>query len=240
VIGPSVTKAGRAYWLCRCQCGTERGVFSAYLRNGLSGSCGCLHREIVAATMAAVSLRHGFTRYPEYRTYCAMLGRCDNPKDSHYYLYGARGITVCERWRETFKHFYVDMGPKPTPAHSIERKNTNADYTPDNCEWATIDVQANNTRRNVKITALGETRTIAQWAKHSGIDHETIRYRIRRGWSPDDAVTKPARIMGRAKRPSCEECGARLQPDARYLDTRFVSYCVPCMEQLVKATPNGR
>jgi hypothetical protein len=82
----------------------------------------------------------------EYRIWAGIKQRCLNPKGTAYHDYGGRGIRVCERWASSFENFYADMGARPTPRHSIERKNVNGDYRPDNCFWATPDVQARNKR----------------------------------------------------------------------------------------------
>ena len=192
VIGERFTKGGKTHYPCLCKCGNTGPVASYYLRSGLSQSCGCLQSEIVAESLRKTSYRHGYTSIPEYKTYTSMLYRCDNPKDTHFYLYGGRGITVCSRWRESFEAFYADMGPKPSPEYSIERMESNGNYEPDNCKWATAIEQSNNTSRNFNVTALGETHSISQWEALTGINHETIRARIvKLGWLPESAVTKP-------------------------------------------------
>lgn len=81
---------------------------------------------------------------PEYRIWTGMLARCSNPGSSAFYRYGARGISVCQRWRDDFENFYADMGPRPSPRHSIDRIDNDGNYEPGNCRWATPDVQAKN------------------------------------------------------------------------------------------------
>jgi hypothetical protein len=140
-------KHRNALWLCRCDCGKERVVTSNSLRTGHTKSCGCLSREIAAQRQH----KHGHARRnetPEYRTWKAMLTRCCNPHAPNYPDYGGRGITVCDRCRDSFGSFLEDMGEKPEPKHlySIDRINNEAHYEPGNCRWATWSEQMRNRR----------------------------------------------------------------------------------------------
>ncbi len=127
-------------------------------------------------------------RTPEYHTWMQMRDRCNNPNNNHYYRYGSRGIKVCRRW-DNFKLFLADMGLKPTPDHSIERKNNDKGYSPSNCVWATSGEQARNTSRNVFITYRGKRLTLQDWAPIVGIGHETLQHRIYAGWPIELAFT---------------------------------------------------
>lgn len=113
-LANSVTTGGKAMWLCQCACGTEREVCGQNIRTGKSISCGCHQRERAAEALRRTSTRHGRTLIPEYRIWKAMLHRCYTLTDSHYRLYGGRGITVCERWRSSFEVFLADMGSRPS------------------------------------------------------------------------------------------------------------------------------
>ena len=134
-------------WLCRCKCGTERVVFGSNLRQGLSTSCGCLKREKTRErnTKHGHACRGKVTR--AYTRWLGMLQRCSDPNHAAYCYYGARGISVCERWLK-FENFYADMGDPP-PGLSIDRIDNNGNYEPDNCEWAT-PLQQNHNRRAPK------------------------------------------------------------------------------------------
>lgn len=126
----------------------------------------------------------------EYSVWCAMRRRCNSPTSASYQAYGGRGIRVCPRW-DSFEQFYLDMGPRPSASHSIERIDNNGNYEPNNCRWATAGEQARNTRRSVRITFNGETLSRKDWATRYGISQYTIKYRIEvLGWTIDRALTE--------------------------------------------------
>lgn len=128
---------------------------------------------------------------PEYKTLKGIKERCRNPNSNGYEHYGGRGISVDERWlgSEGFKNFIEDMGPKPTPQHSIERKDTDGDYEPGNCRWATTKEQQNNKTNNRKIKIGGEELTIAQIADKTGLTHAVVLYRVNVGMTEDKIVS---------------------------------------------------
>ncbi len=130
--------------------------------------------------------RHGHTwsygYSTTYNSWALMKSRCFNPKSPKYPIYGARGIKVCERWRDSFPNFLSDMGEKPRGT-TLERKNVNGDYTPKNCEWATPKKQANNKRNNRILTFNGLSMTTSQWSEHLNIPFTRLRMRLHRGWS---------------------------------------------------------
>jgi hypothetical protein len=132
------------------------------------------------------------TRPAEYRAWSGMRTRCGNPNSQDWRLYGGRGIRVCEAWN-SFSVFFRDMGAKPSAAHSLDRIDSDGDYEPLNCRWATAKEQANNWKtRNRKISFKGETLPLPEWAARLGITRESLRDRLDCGWPIEKALTVPA------------------------------------------------
>ncbi len=119
------------------------------------------------------SMRDG-KRIPEYSAWKDIRYRCYNPKDHAYKDYGGRGIRVCDRWKDSFQNFMEDMGFKPTPEHTIDRIDNNGDYEPNNCRWATMDIQSNNRRDNHWIEHNGVRMTVAMWSKHLKVSSSNL------------------------------------------------------------------
>jgi len=140
--------AKRTLWKCKCDCGNEKVIDSGSIVSGHTKSCGCFRRD--------VKMTHGMHKSPEYKTWVQMRCRCSNKNTPYYMYYGERGIKVCDRWDNSFEDFYKDMGDRPSKYHSIERKNNNGNYEPDNCIWATREEQMRNTRTR-RTSATGIT-----------------------------------------------------------------------------------
>lgn len=181
VLYPTHIKRTCVYWLCRCDCGTERRVNGSGLTAGISKSCGCLQRELVSKRVRT----HGATNTLLFKLWHAMRCRC-------YYKagYKKRGIKVDPAW-DSFVQFAADMGPRPSPKHSIERKDNNGPYAAWNCVWALPEVQHNNKSTNRFVELNGQRLTISQAARVLGIKYNTLHERLRRGWNIQTALQKP-------------------------------------------------
>lgn len=190
------TTAGKARWVCQCDCGQQTISVSGSLKSGHKSSCGCARREHLAG--GASSRTHGLSGTPEHARWKAMIKRCHNPNDSSYSRYGGRGITVCSRWRESFVDFLADMGPIPSSRHSIERRDNDGGYSPPNCYWATALEQSRNTRRTLRVEYQGQVLPLTVWCERLGLKYSLVYNRIHAyGWTVDHAFTTP-RGGGRA------------------------------------------
>ena len=132
---------------------------------------------------------HGPGITAEYRIWSNIKQRCGNPKTPAYANYGARGITICDEWRDSYEAFLGDMGRRPTPRHTIDRIDNDGNYEPGNVRWSEREEQNRNRRNNVMIDAFGETMCLSAWSQRSGVDRKTLAYRIRTGVPPEAAMS---------------------------------------------------
>lgn len=179
----------KSYWICRCDCGKNKTVYTQHLKNGYTRSCGCFHKEQTSKAKKV----HGMSKCRVYLIWSAMKKRCLNFRDSGYSNYGARGITVSKEWME-FSTFLKDMGFRP-PNHSLDRIDNDKGYSKENCRWATNAEQASNKRNNWNITCHGKTHSISKWAKITGFSRGCLIARLKRGISIEDALKKPLRYQ---------------------------------------------
>jgi hypothetical protein len=179
-----VQYGARSRWLCRCDCGGTCELVPYYLKTQHIKSCGCIHE------------RHGMIRTPEYACWSGLRQRCENPKSLSYHNYGGRGIKVCPQWKK-FGQFLADMGRRPSPLHSLDRKDVNGDYEPRNCRWATQREQSSNRRNLTLVTFNARTQCLQHWADELGICTATLIYRLRR-WPLERALTEPCNQPSRS------------------------------------------
>lgn len=185
-------KNHQAVWLCRCDCGNQAEVVSQYLRNGDTKSCGCLQREGTGQRMTT----HGHSKTRLHRVWVGIKNRCYNPKTDNYKYYGAKGITMCDEWKNSFESFMewsMQNGYDPNAKAqecTIDRIDNNKGYYPENCRWVDHTYQCNNQSSNKVFTYNGETKTMAEWARTVGMKYTTLRARIRRGMPFEEAITK--------------------------------------------------
>lgn len=184
-IERSLTRNGDSYWKCKCSCGKFHEVRTDSLVRGLIKSCGCMRKDVTRER----SITHGATKnkHPskEYRSWQGAKARCYNPNEEKYPLYGGRGISMSDRWKDDFSAFLEDMGKCPA-RHTLDRIDSNGNYEPSNCRWALPHQQSRNLRANVWITHNGLTMIEADWARHLGIDKRTFNTKWKRGMSIED------------------------------------------------------
>ena len=173
------SKGNGAWWICQCKCGKQKEIRSSDMVQGKINSCGCEHKERIAKA----STTHGMKSTRTYRLWQAMKNRCNRLNQD----YSARGIVYDKRW-DYFENFFADMGEAPE-GMSLDRVNVDGNYEKSNCQWATKEQQANNTRANVFVEYNGKRQTLAQWAKELNMNYDKLRSRIvRYKWSLERAL----------------------------------------------------
>lgn len=185
------SKHGHRRFLCRCDCGKAANVEGCSLSSGRSYRCRwCSHA------------RHGCSRVgqrrSEYEAWMSMKSRCSGRYKQYRKHYTERNIRVCQRWLDSFEAFLADVGTRPGPGYSLDRyPDGDGDYEPGNVRWATAQQQVDNSRLPRMLTANGRTMCVSHWAREIGMTDTGIRYRLARGMSPEDAVSKPPQKTGR-------------------------------------------
>ena len=187
-VSPGGSK--KALWLCVCDCGNLTTTRTRELKGGHTQSCGCLQRE--RTSMA--SKKHGMRHERLYHSWIDMKQRCQNPNNSRYDDWGGRGIEVCPEWRDSFEAFRDwALANGYRDDLTIERKDVNGHYCPENCCWITKEQQQRNKRNNRIITYNGKTQTLQQWADELGMHETTLLYRLKKEWTLEKALTQPVR-----------------------------------------------
>jgi hypothetical protein len=181
----------RGKWLCKCDCGKEFLATGNQLNSGRTKSCGCAKKE----RFKRMILKHGQGHTRLNNIWHHMKQRCNNPNSFEFYLYGGRGITVCEEWNNDFEAFSNwALGNGYSPELSIDRIDNSKGYSPDNCRWVDNVTQCRNRRSNHLLTFNGQTKTMKEWSEETGVDYPTLQARINElGWSVEHSLTIPTR-----------------------------------------------
>lgn len=179
VLSKSPEKRGRAYaWVCQCDCGKITHPIITYrLLQGKTRSCGCLRGDF-----ARSKATHGLSRTRLYGIWRNMKSRCTNPNVEKFKRYGGRGIAICDEWVNSFESFRDwAMANGYADGLSIDRIDVNGNYCPENCRWVDEAIQANNKSNNLPVEINGESKTIGEWSRITGVGYSTIRQRYLRG-----------------------------------------------------------
>lgn len=183
-------------WLCQCDCGKTVKANANKLKNGLQQSCGCLKEEM-KYDIGNVNKKYKHISKRLYSVYKSMLSRCLEPKDQRYHLYGGRGIKVCDEWQgeygyDAFAEWALKNGYDENAKYgdcTIDRKDVNGNYEPDNCRWVSTQVQVNNRRNTVFLTYKDETKPLVEWAKVLNVPSDSLRYYTRtKGYTLEEFI----------------------------------------------------
>ena len=191
---PHITSGGNKHRtaICRCDCGKIGFHQIGGILNNSVKSCGCYSANLSHIRCLTFRKTHGKTTTPEYNVWVSMRKRCFKENHKSYKYYGGRGIIVCDRWRNSFENFILDMGERPSLLHSLDRINNNGNYEPSNCKWSTDKEQTRNQRNNVLVTFNGETKCLAEWSEIYGLGWKCLHYRIFVAkWDLEKAFTFP-------------------------------------------------
>ena len=177
---------GVSVWLCQCECGNFTTVRGSNIKNGSVKSCGCLLKEGTTTT-------HGLSKTKIYGIWNSIKSRCLNPNSESYKRYGARGICVCEEWKNSFESFYLwSIENGYNEKLSIERIDNDGNYCPQNCKWASRKEQCRNRRSNVVFEYMGEKRILTEWCEILNLDYKLVHNRIHKmGWSFEKSILTP-------------------------------------------------
>lgn len=180
-------RRNQAMWLCICDCGNTPTVIGSSLRHGNTKSCGCLRNRASAERRTTHGASKNGKEEGAYVVWKGMRQRCLNPKNPSWAHYGGRGVKICQRWLDSYAAFLEDMGERPDGL-TIERKDTNGDYTPDNCVWATRQRQSRNTRQTLRIILCGQITPLVDACERFGLNHASVKVRMyREGQSATEA-----------------------------------------------------
>jgi hypothetical protein len=173
-------------WHCICDCGGEKTCQANALTYKATKSCGCINKEKIREE-GLKKRKHAMCDTKEYRAWGNMKRRCYDPTVRSYRNYGARGITVCDRWINSFENFISDVGLAPSRFHSLDRIDNAGNYEPSNVKWSTVDEQHHNRRTNRIVEYKGRSMPLSLWCRELGLDYKKTRQRLCNGWSAERA-----------------------------------------------------
>lgn len=189
---------GHATWRCVCDCGGEAIANSATLKRGHKNSCGCLHRE----RMSKFRKTHGMSHTITWNSWMGAKDRCFRKTHVAFNYYGGAGISMCDKWKNSFEAFYADMGERPKGT-TLDRIDNSKGYEPGNCRWANQKIQSNNSGWPRFITFRGETKNLSEWAVGLGMNINSVRLRIvKMGWPIERALTELPKPRRKSKSSS--------------------------------------
>lgn len=181
----------KSFWWFRCDCGKELSAMTSNVRRGNTTSCGCYHSELMSVVKTTHGHRRGGKTTLTRKSYEHAKSRCHCPTNHKYQQYGARGILMCDEWRNDFLAFVRDMGEAP-PGTTIDRIDNDKGYEPGNCRWATPHQQSRNLRTNIWVEYDGRRMILKDFAATMGVDYLLLYKRVRRGQTPLEAATRLA------------------------------------------------
>ena len=185
-------KNRKSYWVCVCDCGNEVIGRSDQLKDGNTKSCGCYKRETDAIN-ASKNHTHKGSRTRLYHIWQNMKSRCYNKNDNYYNIYGEKGVTICDEWKNDFSKFREWSEENGyNDELTIDRRDVSGGYNPNNCRWANQKEQANNRTSNLLIKHNGIERSLKQWSEELGIKYSTIHSRYYRGYRGEE-LFKPVK-----------------------------------------------
>ncbi len=192
IIGREPRNSNDAHWSYQCDCGATGVSSGGSLRRGTSQSCGCLREEHRLPSVTIHGQTTGGKSTRTYNSWSGMIKRCTKEWHHKYHLYGALGVTVCERWLD-FANFLADMGERPAGMTIDRFPDKYGNYEPNNCRWASVDQQNNNKKTNLIVTYRGAEMTIAEASRAAGsvIDVRNAWKRVTRGWPVEKALHTP-------------------------------------------------
>lgn len=179
-------------WLFKCDCGKDAIINGANVRQGKTKSCGCLKKETLA------NFKHGLSHTTTHNSWVGIFQRCENPNCAEYKHYGARGIKVCDSWRD-FSNFLRDMGEAPLNT-SIDRIDVNDGYYKENCRWVGQTTQVRNRRNTLFHTHKNETKPLSEWAEIYNLPYKVLHHRKKIGKDGDDLFAPVRKMSPRKQR----------------------------------------